>query len=147
MLPTRKGKQKTRDEDGHLMETSTEYRDEPYSESEWKTTLEIFKTTLLMCICANPDKDKLQIALDDLGFYEFLNGPRIAQSSPPPTLAKIKIMERKAWYNINLAMHKDEDLTLKEAIGQTGAQCPAEALDPRALVSSETTKEHEPEPD
>ena len=79
-----------------------------------------FKTTLLMCIFARPDKDKLHIFLDEFEeFYEFLNGPRIAQSSPPPTLAKLKIMERKAWYNINLAMHKDEDLTIKEAIRQT----------------------------
>jgi hypothetical protein len=102
------------------METSTEFRDEPWNETQWKTTLEIFKTTLLMCIFANPDKEKLQISFDDVGeLYEFINGPRIAQSIPVPSLAKLKIMERKAWYNINLAMHKEDDLTLKSAIRQT----------------------------
>ena len=55
--PTKTKHGQTTDDDGYYKDNATEFRDEPQTEHTWKNTLEVFKTSLLMCIWSNPDKD------------------------------------------------------------------------------------------
>jgi hypothetical protein len=72
-----------------------------------------------MCIWTNPDKEKLQISLEDLEMlYDHIHGPLVERSNPQPSLAGLRTMERKVWWNINLLLHS-QDVTLKEAIQKT----------------------------
>ena len=64
--PTKTRHGQTTDDDGFHKDNVTEFREETQTEHAWKNTLEAFKTSLLMCIWANPDKEKRQISLEDL---------------------------------------------------------------------------------
>ena len=91
-----------RREDGVITEHDEDEVEEPHTRQQWLRTLEIFKSTLLMAIWANPQHGNLQVEVQDLeDFYGFLDGPDVGSRSPMPSLEVLKRAERAAWRKIS----------------------------------------------
>jgi hypothetical protein len=88
---------------------------EPGGEKQWKQTMTVFRTTLLMCLAGNPNQTKLKltkVSLDD--FYEWLYGDQMLTRSRAPSLKVVMYTERKAWRKISIMVH--EGLSLEAAL-------------------------------
>jgi hypothetical protein len=88
---------------------------EPSGEKQWKHTMTVFRTTLLMCLAGNPNQTKLKltkVSLDE--FYDWLYGDQMLTRTPAPSLKVVMYTERKAWRKISIMIH--EGLTLEAAL-------------------------------
>jgi hypothetical protein len=82
---------------------------------QWKKTLMVFRTTMLMCLAGNPNQAKLKLSKESLhGFYDWIYGNEIMTRSPAPSLKVLMTAERKAWRKISIMLH--EGSTLQSAI-------------------------------
>ena len=111
-------RQEKRKANGALEVNEIEQRDLPQTWESWKRQTLIFRTSLLMCIAANPQHGNIQVdkkVLDEL--YDFIEGPEIAtRPNTRPTLAVMRQAERAAWKKICLHIH--DNMTLTNAIGK-----------------------------
>jgi hypothetical protein len=87
--------------DGHSKDADEESRSDPHDYESWERQMTIWRNTLLMSICANPQEIRLQISKADLDeFYDYLLVDDIYKRKPQPSLKTMMISERKAWRKI-----------------------------------------------
>ena len=90
---------------------------EAWGKEAWRRRMNIWRTSMLMASAVAVNHPRLQITTKDLDlFYDFLEGDKIMTSAFHPALATVKEAERGAWRKISLALRKDPNLTLKQAI-------------------------------
>ena len=90
---------------------------EPSGEKQWKQTMTVFRTTLLMCLAGNPNQANLKLTKESLDeFYDWMYGDELLQRSPAPSLKVVMYTERKAWKNISIYVH--EGSTLQDALAK-----------------------------
>eukprot|EP00971_Amphidinium_carterae_P166976 3309072-Amphidinium_carterae.1 len=105
MIPKSTKKKRAEDSD-------PEYDEDPPSSWEtWRSRLQVWRTSLLMCLVAHPHHLHLQLEMDVLDrFYSFIDGPEISKRSPPPSLAVMMRAERSAWRRVSIALHDGSSL-------------------------------------
>ena len=87
----------------------------PHSFQKWQTQNRIFLNTLLMSTWSHSTFQQFDLSLEDgRAFYDFIEGPDVANRRPTPPLGVIMVAERKAWREIALKMHGG--LTLTQAV-------------------------------
>jgi hypothetical protein len=88
---------------------------EPREEKTWKQTMNVFRTTLLMCLAGNPNQTKLKLSKESLDdFYEWIYGEQMLTRQPAPSLKVVMYTERKAWKQISIWVH--EGMTLQDSL-------------------------------
>ena len=102
-------KRKENDRESYVEEEASN----PENEYDWKRTMMIFRTSLLMGIALYPVQARLRLKEEELDeFYEFLYGEDIMRKKPTPSLAVVRIAERKAWRHMAIELAKDPSITL-----------------------------------
>jgi len=101
--------------EGTVQDFQEEEINEPSSMDGARKLWRIFRTTLLMCVDAQPQVSGLQVEHSEVDeFYQFLQGPSIAKKDPPPSVKTLVLAERAAWREITILMHRGS--TLKQAL-------------------------------
>ncbi len=81
---------------------------EPFELDKWKRTMTIWRNSLLMAVSvcqSQPAVDITKDTLDEL-YDEYLYGREIMKKSKPPSLATMKVAERKFWREVALRFMK-----------------------------------------
>ncbi len=81
---------------------------EPFELDRWKRTMTIWRNSLLMAVAvcqSQPSVDLTKATLDEL-YDEYLYGREIMKKSKPPSLAIMKVAERKFWREVSLRLMK-----------------------------------------